>query len=90
MPTKRPTRSGRPDRATRRPARKPLLDPQVMVVDYKDVRLLQSFLSERGKIRARTVTGITVAQQRAVARAVKNAREMALLPYSDAPRKGRS
>jgi small subunit ribosomal protein S18 len=62
--------------------RPPLLSPDVDHVDYKDVALLRGFISERGKIRARCVTGITVAQQREVAAAVKNAREMALLPYS--------
>ena len=51
-------------------------------VDYKDVVLLRKFVSERGKIRARRVTGNCVQHQRDVASAVKNAREMALLPYS--------
>lgn len=51
-------------------------------VDYKDVQLLRTFISERGKIRARRVTGLTVQQQRRVAIAIKNAREMALLAYS--------
>ena len=51
-------------------------------VDYKDVVTLRKFVSERGKIRARRVTGNCVQHQRAVASAVKNAREMALLPYS--------
>ncbi|APU16258.1 MULTISPECIES: 30S ribosomal protein S18 [Actinoalloteichus] len=50
-------------------------------VDWKDVGLLRKFLSDRGKIRARRVTGLNSKQQREVARAVKNAREMALLPY---------
>ena len=50
-------------------------------VDYKDTSTLRQFLSERGKIRSRTVTGLTVQQQRQVTIAVKNAREMALLPY---------
>ena len=59
----------------------PLLKPDVKYVDYKDVNLLRKFISDRGKIRARRVTGLTVQQQRAVATAVKNAREMALLPY---------
>jgi small subunit ribosomal protein S18 len=39
------------------------------------------FISERGKIRSRRVTGLTVQQQRQIAMAIKNAREMALLPY---------
>jgi small subunit ribosomal protein S18 len=51
-------------------------------VDYKDVGLLRKFVSERGKIRARRVSGNCSQHQRDVAAAVKNAREMALLPYS--------
>jgi small subunit ribosomal protein S18 len=50
-------------------------------VDYKDASTLRVFVSERGKIRSRRVTGLTVQQQRQVATAIKNAREMALLPY---------
>ena len=51
-------------------------------VDYKDVSLLRKFVSERGKIRARRVTGNCTQHQRDVSTAVKNAREMALLPYT--------
>lgn len=51
-------------------------------VDYKDLMTLRKFTSDRGKIRARRVTGNCVQHQRDVATAVKNAREMALLPYS--------
>src|SRR6266571_3384549 len=51
-------------------------------VDYKDVNLLRRFMSERAKIRARRVTGNSTQQQRQVARAIRVAREMALLPYS--------
>jgi len=51
-------------------------------VDYKDVPLLKTFISERGKIRARRVTGNDAQQQRAVATAIKTARELALLPYN--------
>src|SRR3712207_5035619 len=51
-------------------------------VDYKDVNLLRRFMSERAKIRARRVTGNSQQQQVAVARAIRVAREMALLPYS--------
>ena len=50
-------------------------------VDYKDTSTLRQFISERGKIRSRAVTGVTVQQQRQVALAIKTAREMALLPY---------
>ena len=51
-------------------------------VDYKDVGLLKKFVSERGKIRSRRVSGNCTQHQRDVATAVKNAREMALLPYT--------
>jgi small subunit ribosomal protein S18 len=53
----------------------------VTALDYKDTARLRMFISERGKIRSRRVTGLTVQQQRQVAMAIKNAREMALLPY---------
>ena len=55
-------------------------------VDYKDTNLLRKFISDRGKIRARRVTGVSVQEQRLIANAVKNAREMALLPYSSSSR----
>lgn len=54
----------------------------ITTVDYKDTALLRTFISERGKIRSRRVTGLTVQQQRRVAMAIKNAREMALLPFA--------
>lgn len=50
-------------------------------VDYKDITTLRMFISERGRMRSRRVTGLTVQQQRQVATAIRNAREMALLPY---------
>ena len=52
------------------------------VVDYKDVALLRKFMSDRGKIRSRRVTGLSPKRQKEVAMAIKNAREMALLPYT--------
>ncbi|PPJ32489.1 30S ribosomal protein S18 [Nocardia nova] len=51
------------------------------VIDYKDTALLRKFVSDRGKIRARRVTGNCVQHQRDIAVAVKNSREVALLPY---------
>ena len=77
------TRSKREDR-DRRPKKKiSILDQEsIEWVDYKDVNLLRRFMSERAKIRARRVTGNDAQQQRAVARAIRVAREMALLPYS--------
>ncbi|MFF7726484.1 30S ribosomal protein S18 [Streptomyces sp. NPDC008001] len=75
---------------TRRPDRRKALKPRpnpletagITYIDYKDTDLLRKFLSDRGKIRSRRVTRVTVQQQRELARAIKNAREMALLPYS--------
>lgn len=77
------TRTKREDR-DRRPKKKvSILDQEsVEWIDYKDINLLRRFMSERAKIRARRVTGNDAQQQRAVARAIRIAREMALLPYS--------
>jgi small subunit ribosomal protein S18 len=69
----------------RRPIKKKtsiLTSENIEWIDYKDVNLLRRFMSERAKIRARRVTGNDQQQQAAVARAIKVAREMALLPYS--------
>jgi small subunit ribosomal protein S18 len=59
-----------------------LISEGVEYIDYKDVNLLRRFMSDRAKIRARRVTGNDNQQQREVAKAIKNAREMALLPYA--------
>ncbi len=56
---------------------------KVEYVDYKDTELLRKFVSERAKLKTRRVTGNSEQQQREVARAVKNAREMALIPYAN-------
>ena len=77
-----------PPAARRPPKRKanPLHSRRITEVDWKDVTLLRQFISDRGKIRARRVTGLTPQQQRQVAVAIRNAREMALLPYPNAGR----
>ena len=64
----------------------PLLAAGITYIDYKDTELLRKFLSDRGKIRSRRITRVTAQQQRQLARAVRNAREMALLPYSSSAR----
>ena len=51
------------------------------MVDFKDIRKLQRFLTERGKVLPRRATGLTAKQQRQVARAIKRARQVSLLPY---------
>lgn len=53
----------------------------VKYIDYKDVELLKKFITQSGKISARRVTGTSAKYQRQLARAIKNARYMALLPY---------
>jgi small subunit ribosomal protein S18 len=72
----------------RKPKKKsnPLKAAKIDYVDYKDTALLRKFISDRGKIRARRVTGVSTQQQREIAKAVKNAREMALLPYTSTAR----
>ena len=72
----------------RKPRKKsgPVKAIKVGTIDYKDTATLRKFISDRGKIRARRVTGVSVQEQRKIAKAVKNAREMALLPYSSSAR----
>ena len=67
---------------SRRPKKNPLKANGIEQVDDKDLKTLRLFISDRGKIRSRRVTGLTPQQQRQVATAVKNAREMALLPFT--------
>jgi small subunit ribosomal protein S18 len=64
----------------------PFCKEGVPPIDYKDVNLLRKYISDRGKIRARRVTGNCTRHQRDVAMAVKNAREVALLPYTSTAR----
>lgn len=54
---------------------------KIEVVDYKDTELLKRFISERGKILPRRVTGTSAKSQRKVVNAIKRARVMALLPF---------
>lgn len=76
--------------ATTQPARRPFFrrrksdpfnGPQAPKIDYKDIRLLQRFLSERGKIVPSRITAVSVKNQRRLAQAIKRARFLALLPY---------
>ncbi|MBL1086517.1 30S ribosomal protein S18 [Streptomyces actinomycinicus] len=65
-----------------KPRTNPLVAAGITYIDYKDTDLLRRFISDRGKIRSRRVTHVTAQQQRQLAAAIKNAREMALLPYA--------
>ena len=83
--TKRPPRKEKDDKGWKKQPKKKVCvfcKDRVAYVDYKDTMTLRKYVSERGKIRARRVSGNCVQHQRDVATAVKNAREMALLPYS--------
>ena len=83
--TKRRPRKDKDDKGWQKKAKRKVCifcKEKIAYVDYKDIGLLRKFVSDRGKIRARRVTGNCSQHQRDVAAAVKNAREMALLPYS--------
>jgi small subunit ribosomal protein S18 len=69
--------------ARRKPC--PYCREKVDRVDYKDVSMLRRFMSERGKIRSRRITGACRRHQSQLARAIKRARELALLPYVAEP-----
>ncbi len=84
MAKSRNTRRAKPKDANRRSKKKisPLTADEIEYLDYKDVDTLRRFMSDRAKIRSRRVSGNDSQQQRVVARAIKNAREMGLLPYA--------
>ena len=74
----------KPDRRHPRRKRNLLRREGVVQVGWKDTALLRKLLSDRGKIRSRRMTGLNAQEERDVAQAIKNAHEMALLPYPGA------
>jgi small subunit ribosomal protein S18 len=81
-----PPRSGGGGGGGRRPffrRRKtcPFTGPNAPVIDYTDVKLLSRFVSERGKIVPSRITAVSAKKQRALSKAIKRARFLALLPY---------
>ncbi len=60
----------------------PFTGPNAPKIDYKDVKLLQRFISERGKIVPSRITAVSTKKQRALAQAIKRARFLGLLPYA--------
>ncbi len=79
----KPKRAKNKDNARRSKKKISILNSEAVdYVDFKDVNLLRRFMSDRAKIRARRVTGNSAQQQATIAMAIKNAREMALLPYA--------
>jgi small subunit ribosomal protein S18 len=83
----RPPRSGEPPNITirrpffRRRKTSPFAVKDAPKIDYKDIKLLQRFVSERGKIVPRRITAVTAKEQRELAQAIKRARLLALLPF---------
>ena len=86
MESQREGGGGRAAAAARRPffrRRKscPFSGPNAPKIDYKDTRLLQRFISERGKIVPSRITAVSTKKQRELSRAIKRARFLGLLPY---------
>ena len=73
--------SGRRSSKYEAPKQRRITKQQIENATYKDVKLLEIFVSDRGKIRSSLITGITKQEQAKVARLIKVARELALLPY---------
>ena len=79
---KQPRMSAKDLRKPRKKKVSPIVKDKIVYVDYKDVNLLRAFISDRAKIRGQRVSGNNRQQQREVAKAIKVAREMALIPYA--------
>ena len=73
MPTRRPFQ--------RRRKTCPFTGENAQTIDYKDVKLLQRYISERGKIVPSRITAVSMKKQRELAKAIKRARFLALIPY---------
>jgi small subunit ribosomal protein S18 len=87
-PTRRRDKKGGAGSGRRKPC--PYCKEKIDQVDYKDIGALRRFISERGKIRSRRITGACRRHQNQVSRAIKRARELALLPYvAEAASEGR-
>ncbi len=82
----RPVRRSRSPRRSRRFSRRPRVcqfcADKTKVLDYKQIDLLKRYVTEQGKIRSRRETGACAKHQRMVAKAVKRARHMALIPFA--------
>ena len=65
----------------RRRKSRPFSGPNAPIIDYKDIRLLSGFVSERGKIVPARITAVSNKKQRELAQAIKRARHLGLLPY---------
>lgn len=79
--TKQPREGGQPDFRSRRRKRCPFTAMGIREIDYKDINTLTKFITERGKILPRRITGVSAYHQKKLALAIKRARHMALLPF---------
>jgi small subunit ribosomal protein S18 len=79
-PKKRKGKEKKERRNLKARKRKPFLE-KVEYIDYKDIRLLRRFMTDRGKITPRRISGATAKQQRMIAAAIKRARAIALVPF---------
>jgi small subunit ribosomal protein S18 len=86
-PTRRRDRKGGPGGGRRKSCQ--YCRDKIEFVDYKDIATLRKFISDRGKIRSRRITGACRRHQNQIATAVKRARELALLPYVGDTRESR-
>jgi small subunit ribosomal protein S18 len=59
----------------------PFTGPEAMVIDYKDIKTLSKFVTERGKMMPSRITAVSLKKQRELATAIKRARFLALMPY---------
>ncbi len=75
------SRPGSNRRVGRRKKRCPLLEAKIDYIDYKDVKLLERFIGDNKRILPRRLTGVNPTMQRRLARAIKRAKHLALLPY---------
>lgn len=81
QPRQKPAYAGAPDFRTRKRKRCPFTALGIREIDYKDVDTLLKFVTERGKILPRRITGVSAFHQKKLATAIKHARHMALLPF---------
>jgi small subunit ribosomal protein S18 len=84
IPDRRPPRqnyAGAPDMRSRKRKRCPFTAAGIKDIDYKDVNTLMKFITDRGKILPRRITGVSASHQKRLALAIKRARHVALLPF---------
>ncbi len=81
----RPGQGGRGQQGNKRDPNKKKVDPLklrgISYLDYRDIRILERFINDRGKILPNRITGVSAKGQRTIERSIKHARHLALLPF---------